>query len=294
MIAILGAGSMGRLWAAKLPARQVAFVPRPEQSLESLAYQFRPLKGPELSIQIPWLPHTQSPSLLVVTTKAGDTLDALKQVVPRLPETSPIVLFQNGLGSQQRVAETWPNHPVLAATTTEGANRPESALVVHAGQGETWVGALTPAGNTYLTETVAKLAESGLSVNAETDILSRLWQKLTINAGINPFTAILDCPNGKILTHPFYQQWIAPLCHEICELQTASGQSSKSPEALREAIEAVARNTAANTSSMRADRLAGRTTEINFINGYLARLGAEVGIDTPVNQMLTDQVKQLK
>ena len=293
MIAILGAGSLGRLWAAKLPAGQVAFVPRPEQSLEPLAYQFRPLTGPEVSIQIPWLSNAQSPFLLVVTTKAGDTLDALKPLVPQLPETSPIVLFQNGLGSQQRVAETWPNRPVFAATTTEGANRPESALAVHAGQGETWVGALTPAGDTHLTETVSALAESGLRVNAETDILIRLWQKLIINAGINPFTAILNCPNGEILAHTFYQQWIDPLCHEISELLTVSGQSPRSPAALREAIEKVARNTAANTSSMRADRLAGRTTEIDFINGYLARLGAESGIDTPVNQMLTDQVKQL-
>ena len=293
MIAILGAGSLGRLWAAKLPAGQVAFVPRPEQSLEPLAYRFRPLQGPDASVHITWLSNAQPASLLIVTTKAGDTLDALKPLVSRLPETTPIVLFQNGLGSQQRVADSWPSRPVLAATTTEGANRPESALTIHAGQGETWVGALTAAGDAHLTDTVSALAASGLSVNTETDILSRLWQKLIINAGINPFTAILNCPNGEILTHSFYQRWIDPLCHEISALLTASGQSRRSPVALREAIEKVALSTAANTSSMRADRLAGRTTEIEFINGYLARLGAESGIDTPVNQMLTDQVKQL-
>lgn len=294
MIAILGAGSLGRLWAAKLPAGQVAFVPRPEQPVEPLAYLFRPLQGPDVSVQIPWLTDVQSPSLLVVTTKAGDTLNALKTLVSRLPETTPIVLFQNGLGSQQRVAETWLNRPVLAATTTEGANRPADRLTVHAGQGETWIGALTPAGEAQVPKTVSTLAKSGLSVQAESDILNRLWQKLIINAGINAFTAILNCPNGEILNHPFYQQWIDPLCYEISELLTASGQPPRTPTTLREAIETVARKTAANTSSMRADRLAGRPTEIDFINGYLARLGAEHGIDTPVNQMLTYQVKQLE
>jgi 2-dehydropantoate 2-reductase len=44
---------------------------------------------------------------------------------------------------------------------------------------------------------------------------------------------------------------------------------------------------------MRADVLRGRTTEIAFINGYLVRLGKELGIATPVNQMLTEQVQQL-
>jgi 2-dehydropantoate 2-reductase len=244
-------------------------------------------------VQIPWLTNTESPSLLIVTTKAGDTLAALQPLMPRLPETTPVVLFQNGLGSQQRVAQIWPSHPILAATTTEGANRPETELTVHAGQGETWVGAVTSAGEARLRKTVSTLADSGLSVIATPDILDRLWQKLVINAGINPFTAILNCPNGEILAHSFYQQWIDPLCQEISELLTASGQAPRSATALKDAIETIARNTAANTSSMRADRLAGRKTEIDFINGYLARLGAELSIDTPVNQMLADQVEQL-
>ncbi|MEC7432745.1 MAG: ketopantoate reductase C-terminal domain-containing protein, partial [Pseudomonadota bacterium] len=62
---------------------------------------------------------------------------------------------------------------------------------------------------------------------------------------------------------------------------------------LRETIETVARKTAANTSSMRADVQAGRTTEIDFINGYLARLGHQHGIPAQVNQMLAEQVQQL-
>jgi len=44
---------------------------------------------------------------------------------------------------------------------------------------------------------------------------------------------------------------------------------------------------------MRADMLAGRETEIDFINGYLARLGHRYNIAVPVNQMLTERVKQL-
>ena len=63
----------------------------------------------------------------------------------------------------------------------------------------------------------------------EHDILARLWQKLVINAGINAFTAILDCPNGEILTQPFYLQWIAPLCEEISRLLPAAGQPQQQP-----------------------------------------------------------------
>ena len=293
MIAILGAGSMGRLWAATLPAGQVAFVPRPGQAPDSVCYRFQPIDDKSVSVTVPWLQPGQSPDLLLVTTKAGNTLEALKAALPSIANSTPILLFQNGLGSQQQVAQTWPSRPVLAASTTEGANRPEPGLTVHAGRGDTWVGALNPVGHPLVKRVTQLLADSGLAVHPEQDILAKLWQKLVINAGINAFTAVLDCPNGEILEQPFYQRWINPLCREISHLLAAAGRPEHTPEALRETIEAVARRTAANTSSMRADVLARRTTEIDFINGYLMRLGRQHGIPTPVNQMLTEQVPQL-
>ena len=73
----------------------------------------------------------------------------------------------------------------------------------------------------------------------------------------------------------------------------AAGQGKETPDSLRQRIERVARSTAGNTSSMRADVLLGRRTEIDFINGYLTRLGKDLGIKTPVNQMLTERVQQL-
>ena len=51
--------------------------------------------------------------------------------------------------------------------------------------------------------------------------------------------------------------------------------------------------TAANTSSMRSDVRQGRRTEIDYINGYLVRVGLRHGIATPVNRMLTERVRQL-
>ncbi|GAA0851288.1 2-dehydropantoate 2-reductase [Marinobacter szutsaonensis] len=295
MIGILGAGSLGRLWAALLPQGQVAFLPRPDANPAAaiLSYTFESIRGSQRTIALPWLQSPDGLSLLLVTTKAGDTVDALQHWLPRIPASVPIVLFQNGLGSQQAVANAWPEHPVLAASTTEGANRPEPNRVVHAGTGETWVGPLTPAARSKLAGAVSQLATTGLVIHAEDQILPRLWQKLVVNAGINPFTAILDCPNGDILVNDFFLSHIDPLCNEIAGLMAAEGIGNPTPGELRQRIETVARNTARNTSSMRGDILNARRTEIDFINGYLVQLGERLGIPTPVNQLLTDRVKQL-
>lgn len=294
MIGILGAGSLGRLWGAMLPTGGIAFIARPgELTGASVDYRFRPFKGPESQVRIPFLQPGDEPELILVTTKAGDTLDAVAGVINQFAIDTPILLFQNGLGSQQAVAKRWPERPILAASTTEGANRPESGLLVHAGTGDTWVGPMTSPAKATVRKAVTMLATSGLNIHPETDIVQRLWQKLIINAGINPYTAILDCPNGKILDAPLYQSTIDQLCLELSQLMDAAVRIRQTPDALRERIEQVARNTAGNTSSMRADVQRGRRTEIDFINGYVAKLGKELGIETPVNQMLTERVQQL-
>jgi len=294
MIAILGAGSLGRLWAASLPPDTTAFVPRPgHPGAGTVEFCVQDLAGREHPVTIPWLNSGHKVDLVLVTTKARDSLQALAGFLPQLPETIPLVLFQNGLGSQQAVAQRWPQRPVLAASTTEGANRPAPDRLIHAGTGDTWIGALTDPARNLVETVVNRLDDSNLKIHPEADILGRLWQKLVINAGINPFTAILDCPNGAILNAEFYQTLIDPLCTEIAGVMAAAGLGNFAPDSLRQTIETVARNTAGNTSSMRSDVQQGRLTEIDYINGYLVKLGEHHGVATPVNRTLTEKVRQL-
>ncbi|QSP94216.1 ketopantoate reductase family protein [Marinobacter salinisoli] len=294
MIAILGAGAMGRLWAASLPAHETAFVPRPGQTNTAPAhFHFQEADGHSRQVTVSWLSAADSPALVLITTKAGDSTEAVEHLADWLPATTPIVLFQNGLGSQQAVAERWPDRPVLAATTTEGANRPAPDQLVHAGTGDTWIGPLTKPAEQNLYGVIARLSASGLSIHAEQDILGRLWQKLIINAGINPFTALLNCRNGDILSADLYRAHIDGLCQEIAGLMDTIGRGPADAKDLRQSIEAVARGTAQNISSMRSDVLSGKRTEIDYINGYIVRLGQSLNIATPVNRMLTEQVQQL-
>ena len=332
LIAILGAGSLGRLWAALLPSGYCGFLPRLSSDSEcefrlggSFSHQaglsetrceyvlvrsVPPSLAPQgfgkarltaspgsgdarIQASLPWLQSAENVTLLLVTTKAGDTLAALEAWLPHISNNTPVVLFQNGLGSQQSITERWPDRPILAASTTEGANRPSPDVLVHAGAGDTWVGALTACAGSHTTGVVQQLEATGLRVHAEGSILKRLWQKLVVNAGINPFTALLDCPNDEILNSSLYQQNIDGLCREISFLLRAETSENIAPKVLQERIETVARNTASNTSSMRADVNARRKTEINFINGYLVQCGKRHGIATPVNQMLAERVQAL-
>ena len=291
---ILGAGALGRLWGGYLAPERVGFVPRKPTLGGHCRYRLKTDDGQARSIEIPWhWPHPDHPpGLILVTTKAQDTLSALADILAEVPVVVPVVLFQNGMGSQQLVARTHPARPILAASTTESANRPDPGTVVHAGRGETWVGALTTAGQACQDQVAARLARSGLTVHQEADIQARLLRKVAINAGINPFTALLDCHNGEILKHRFYLDHIDELCDEIAALMVKLGLA-QDPGALRRQIEAVALATAGNTSSMLGDIRAGRGTEIDFINGWIADQCQARDLPARVNRLLTERVKAI-
>jgi 2-dehydropantoate 2-reductase len=80
---------------------------------------------------------------------------------------------------------------------------------------------------------------------------------------------------------------------EAALVATMQGVTLPYPDPV-DAVEEVARNTAANTSSMLQDVLRGTPTEIDAINGAIIRAGEALGVPTPVNRMLWRLVRSLE
>ncbi|TBW54489.1 2-dehydropantoate 2-reductase [Marinobacter halodurans] len=290
-ILIIGAGAMGRLWAGHLsPHVPVRLATRTSPDA-SIQYTLVDVEGAPELVEVGPSGDT-APECVLVMTKAPDAEAALAAFANALPPAVPIILFQNGMGSQQAIAARFALRPVFAASTTEGAYI-DDGRVIHAGRGTTWLGPLTSTATPRLGTVIALLRLSGLDVESDPDIEGRLWQKLAVNAGINPFTAVLDCPNGEILGHPYFEERIGRVCREVAALMQASGRPAEAP-GLEAQVRDVARRTAANSSSMRQDVRAGRATEIDMMNGFVVRASAIHGLDAPVNRELTDAVKLLK
>ena len=142
------------------------------------------------------------------------------------------------------------------------------------------------------------LSGSGIPCSMFADVRSVLWKKLATSAVINPLTAILKVPNGKLLERAGRKGKLPEFCGGLREIASAvvgevRGVAAKygirlsaPPLLLREARR-VARATASNRSSMLRDVEQGRRTEIDSINGAVVRMGRERGVPTPVNAMLT-------
>ncbi|MGE7959489.1 putative 2-dehydropantoate 2-reductase [Pseudomonas sp. NPDC089530] len=294
---ILGAGSLGTLWATRLARAglPVRLILRDQARLQ--AYQaaggltlveqgqasFHAIPGETVDSQQPI-------TRLLVACKAYDAERAVGQLLSRLTPDAELILLQNGLGSQDAVAAQAPQARCIYASSTEGAFRDGDWRVVFAGHGYTWLGdASHPTAPFWLDD----LSASGIPHEWSTDILTRLWRKLALNCAINPLTVLHDCRNGGLLQHHCE---VAMLCLELTELLERCGQPAAA-ENLQQEVERVIQATAANYSSMYQDVASRRRTEIGYLLGHACNVASRHQLNLPhlsrLQRRLVEHLQQL-
>lgn len=289
---VLGAGSLGTLWAARLARAglPVRLILRDHVRLAS----YQAANG--LTLVEHGAAHTypvvgetcDSPGpihRLLVACKAYDAQEAVAQLEHRLAPDAELILLQNGLGSQDAVAAQLPQARCIFASSTEGAFRESDWRVVFAGHGYTWLGdASHPTPPLWLDD----LQAAGIPHEWSTDILTRLWRKLALNCAINPLTVLYECRNGDLQAH---QCEVATLCAELADLLACCGQPAAAQD-LQSEVERVIQATAANYSSMYQDVASARRTEISYLLGYACQAAARHQLSLPHLQQLQVRLVQ--
>ncbi len=295
---ILGAGAIGSLWCNYLLRNEhpVTLICRSPEQLDSFwdnPFLTLVVEGQRFKYQPASEIFSSNATInkLLITTKSYDTETAIQSIAHRIHRDTVIVILQNGMGGQQKVADLFPNSPLYAGTTTEGAYRTGPQQVVHAGRGETWLGPFNKAADSLGRQPLSALLALELSSNFDTAIHTRLWQKLAINCAINGLTAIHDCRNGELLNSPYREQ-MEQLCEEF-EQVTQRLNQPLFEHSLFQAAQQVADATGDNLSSMLQDVRHKRHTEINFINGYICQQARQLGVAIPSHQHLVDQINSL-
>jgi len=291
---VLGAGSLGCLWGGYLNRagfsvtllhRSGVSAPEslyltPFQATEEVAFEAK-LKSAEQCAP-------GSIKQLIIATKAQDALTAVAGVEHALADDAIILVLQNGMGAQQAVAEKYDRYAIVAACITDGAFRSEPGHVIHAGKGISRVGALNAKGKAVESAVIEQLKQMDLVIEHCPDINQALWNKLAINIGINGLTALDQCLNGE-LNDPERLAHVEILCQET--EQVMQSLKLQVPEnGLFGLVKDVINGTAKNRSSMLQDIQKGKSTEIEYINGYLLKQAKALGIPAPENQKIYDAV----
>ncbi|GAB1045114.1 MAG: 2-dehydropantoate 2-reductase [Shewanella algae] len=299
-LGILGVGAIGQLLAQQLAAAGLEPWLLPRANTPSLAEQGEEqvytLELGDQSLQTSFLCLAQDSSklkqldLLLVTVKAYQVEAALEPLLPRLHPDCRILLLHNGLGPHQSLAAKLNGRPLSLGTTSQGALKLSSNHIRQTGSGLTQIGDLIGAPMPEVMKTTLLNAIPGSQWSDA--ILEALWQKLAVNAVINPLTAIHRVNNGALAAHEF-EGTICAILDELLQVAKQEG-IALTFDALHARVKEVIRLTAANYSSMYQDLKHGRKTEIDYINGYLQQRAEQYGLTLPINSELVAQIKVLE
>ncbi|GGD71136.1 ketopantoate reductase family protein [Paenibacillus nasutitermitis] len=308
-IIIIGAGSLGLMYAARLAAggASVAMITRGEKQAIALRDGICLDKADRQSISgpVPAASLDQAGSLLQpsardwiwLTVKQAHLNDAFMDKLKDsglLAGEASLLALQNGIGHMERLEAAFPGNPLYAAVTTEGALRVNERHVRYTGHGVITFGKW-PKGaekdrnpQKMLLKT---LYAAGIEAELSNDMGNRVYEKLLMNAVINPLTAIYGIRNGALAEDGRLKEEMAALHAETEKILLASGMKADSNSWQR--LLQVCKQTAENESSMLRDVKAGRTTEIDWINGGISLIARRQGLPSPLNDAVTTAVKSL-
>ncbi|WP_339797959.1 2-dehydropantoate 2-reductase [Paenibacillus sp. FSL R5-0744] len=235
---------------------------------------------------------------IIVTVKQDILHNVLPEFLAPLREQQVhIICFQNGIGHMEMLSNVLPKANLYAAVTTEAAKRKSLTEVIHAGAGEVWIGKWSlKDGQAHSIHTelqvnylIEVLIMAGFSAFLSNEVDTMIYRKLLINAVINPLTAIWRIPNGELLASEERLQLMKELFREATMVYDAFGITYDHDA--WDNILKVCRTTAGNTSSMLADVLASRSTEIHWINGSLVEMAERTGTLVPLHRLICQLVE---
>jgi len=224
-------------------------------------------------------------SLIILTTKAQDSVRAVKGLKPLIKKDTVFLVLQNGLKIKELIqGAVGPKVEVVRGLVLMAAEFMEPGKITF------WNGSTVVERTRTGEEIKALLKESGMKAKVTENMEREEWSKLVVNCVINPLTAVLRVRNNEIGTASLRE--VRHGLFEECAL-VAKAEGIRFEPGFEPEIDQKIRSYT-NYSSMCQDIMKGKKTEISFLNGKIVELGKEHGIPTPINEAMVGLIRFLE
>jgi len=237
----------------------------------------------------------QGAGLVLFCVKSTDTEAVAEAMAPHLGADALVLSLQNGVENAATIARRVPQ-PVVPAVVYVATAMPEPGVVKHYGRGDLVIGAMRaadaaqPAMAARLQGLVDLFATAKVPVRISADVMAELWSKLMVNCAYNAISGLAQMPYGRMAAMPAIRELQRAVVAEVVAVAAADGVELPLERSL-EAMQGIAPAMPGQLSSTAQDMARGKPSEIDHLNGFVARRGRELGIATPTNQALHALVK---
>ena len=294
-IAVVGAGAVGgyfggllaRGGASVVMIGRAAFVEAVKKNglfLDTL--QFQETVRIEASTE---LNAVLGAEIVLFCVKTTDNAATARALAPLLAPGALVLSMQNGVDNVEQIRAAAPIE-ALPSVVYVAASVPESGRVKHAGRGDLVVGPE----NEKTKRIAALFSRAKVACRISENIDGELWTKLIWNCALNAVSALGRAKYGQIAASADARKVVETTVYEVLAVARAAGihlPGLEDPQTAMAGALKIATQLAEAFSSTAQDLNRGKLTEIDSLNGYISRRGAELGVPTPVNHALYALVK---
>src|SRR5258706_13394171 len=221
-------------------------------------------------------------SVVLFCVKTTDNESAAGILREHLDRGAVVVSLQNGVDNVERI-QAASGIAVLPSVVYVAASMPGPGHLKHVGRGDL-----------VLSVEAAQVAEmlqgAGVPCRLVENITAELWTKLILNCAFNAISALTGATYGAIANNAEARKVMQSAVDECLAVAAGIGVQLAAA-ALWESALQLGRAAERATSSTAQDLARGKRTEIDSLNGYVARRASQLGIAAPVNQILYALVK---
>ncbi len=303
-VAVMGAGAVGSYFGGMLAqagvpvtmiarAAYVDAVRRNKLFLDTISFQERVAVEASTDVSV-----VRDASVVLFCVKTLDSEEAARSIAPHLAADAIVVSLQNGVDNAEQI-QAASGIDALPAAVYVTAAMIEPGHVKHTGLGRLTVGELPGhrADKAVLparAEQISTLFNSAdVPCRVSDDITADIWAKFVTNCGANAMLGIAQCSYQEAVRNPASRELMIRVAEETIAVARAAGVRPPGEDFKEKWLKA-AEAFGESTSSTAQDLARGNRTEIETLNGYVVRRGAELGVATPCNFVLYALVKLLE
>ncbi|TBL70298.1 ketopantoate reductase family protein [Paenibacillus thalictri] len=291
MIAIIGAGAMGGMLAAKLSAagKKVVLVDVSASLVEQIQGQGLVVDTKNIGTETYRIEAATEPGGLgqaeavFFFVKAQHTASAAELAKPLVGPDTTVVSLQNGWGNADVLAEVFPSEQIVVGVTYHSATVVGLGHVAHTGFGATYVGPYIDGASLQKAEEIGGwLGASDMDVTVTPQVKTEIWKKLILNAVTLPTSALTGLCAGAQGEEGDLLELLDAITAESVAVARAQGYDITLEERV-DRIHTILNNAGKGKSSMLQDAEARRKTEIEVINGAVVKAAKKAGVPVPLN-----------
>jgi 2-dehydropantoate 2-reductase len=294
-IAVVGAGAVGsyfggmlaRAGAPVMMIARAAFVEAVRKSGLLLdTVQFRETVRPEASAEIA---AARGADVVLFSVKTTDTAAASRELAKHISPHAIAISLQNGVNNVEEIRKA-SGIAALPAVVYVAAAMPAPGQLKHLGRGDLVVGP-----KSEQTEMITNLfSRAHVPCRLSENIEGELWTKLVWNCALNAVSGLGRATYGQIIASADAQRVVETTVQEVLAVAKAKGIHPPGLEDPQKAVAGafkIAEQMSGTRSSTAQDMARNKKTEIDSLNGHVARLGEELNVPVPVNHTLYTLVK---